>query len=68
MPKKRTRPGKRAKKVDGPRDLLQSGALCIAFANTAANRPDHRFRVSSPPLETAPGRSRCAASLMNRPG
>jgi hypothetical protein len=45
---------KRRKKDERPRELVQSGALCVAFANTAASRPDHRFRVSDPPPETLP--------------
>jgi predicted RNA-binding Zn ribbon-like protein len=35
-------------------NLVDSGELGLAFANTAASRPDHRYRVSSPPPGTVP--------------
>ena len=34
---------------DLPRELERSGELCLAFANTAAARLDHRFSETGPP-------------------
>ena len=41
------------KKDDVPRELRQSGELCLAFANTAATPVDARYRKRPPPAPHA---------------